>query len=505
MEHTAMTATLQVYNTLAGREEAFAPMGRPITMYVCGLTPKNEPHLGHARLFVVNDTVRRYLEYRGFPVRYVQNFTDIDDKIIAAGLREGIPPSQAARRYTESYFRDMDRLNVRRADIFTYVTEFIPDIISFIEGLIANGHAYPIEGGDVYFSVPSFPDYGKLSHRDADAMLAGARIEPDERKRDPRDFALWKAAKPGEPTWPSPWGPGRPGWHIECSTMAVKTLGEQIDIHGGGADLIFPHHENEIAQTESLTSRPPFARYWVHTGMMSLPAEEGAEGPQKIAHSGKFITIRGTLEGGDIPAPALRTYLLSLRYRDTLVFSEEALRATAARWRRWAETRATLTRLLAWATDASLGPSDRSPSGEAEATLTAELARWKANFLAAMDDDFNTSRALSAIDELVHAANVYAGGLGGEPSPAAAGALQQALAALEELTGVLGIALEETAVADALSEDDVKAIEALLAEREVARAAKNWPEADRIRAALDEQYHVVIKDTPQGATWSVKR
>jgi cysteinyl-tRNA synthetase len=293
--------------------------------------------------------------------------------------------------------------------------------------------------------------------------------------------------------------------------MAVKRLGEQIDVHGGGTDLIFPHHENEIAQTESLTGRPPFARYWVHTGMMSLPAEEGTEGPQKIAHSGKFITIRGTLEGGDIPAPALRTYLLSLRYRDTLVFSEEALRATAARWRRWVETRATLTRLLAWAEGASGASASGTPSpprrggGGGEVALAAELAHWKADFLAAMDDDFNTSRALSALDELVHAANVYTGGLGGEPSPATANALRQALAALEELTGVLGIALEETVVADALSDQDVKAIEALLAEREAARAAKNWPEADRIRTALDAQYHVVIKDTPQGATWSVKR
>src|SRR5260370_13711048 len=300
----------------------------------------------------------------------------------------------------------MNALAVRPADVYTYVTQFIPQIIAFVQKLIEQGHAYVLEGEgdrDVYFSTDSFPGYGKLSRRNREAMEAGGRLEPDERKRNPRDFALWKAAKPGEPWWESPWGPGRPGWHIECSTMAVKTLGEQIDVHGGGADLIFPHHENEIAQTESLTGRPPFARYWVHTGMMSLPAEEGAEGPQKIAHSGKFITIRGTLDAGDIPAPALRTYLLSLRYRDTLVFSEEALRATAARWRRWAETRATLTRLLAWATDASVGASGgrpsaggRPPSGEAETTLAAELARWKADFLAAMDDAFNTSRALSA-------------------------------------------------------------------------------------------------------------
>src|SRR5215469_1351187 len=257
---------MQIFNTESGRKETFATAKMPVKFYVCGLTPKNEPHLGHARLFVVNDMVRSYLEYRGYTVTYVQNFTDIDDKIIAAGIREGISPSQAARHYTESYFRDMDRIGVRRADIFTYVTEFISQIIDFVAGLIEKGHAYALDG-DVYFSVPSFPDYGRLSGRDEEAMKVGARIEPNERKHDPRDFALWKSAKPGEPWWESPWGPGRPGWHIECSTMAMHALGDQIDIHGGGNDLIFPHHENEIAQSESFSGAKPFARYWVHTGM----------------------------------------------------------------------------------------------------------------------------------------------------------------------------------------------------------------------------------------------
>ncbi len=497
-------SSIHVYNTESGRDEHFEPIGTPVRMYVCGLTPKNEPHLGHARLFVVNDTVRRYLEYRGFAVDYVQNFTDIDDKIIDAGAREGIPPSQAARRYMESYFREMSRLNVRQADKFTLVTEFIPEIIAFVQGLIDTGHAYAIEGGDVYFSVPSFKDYGKLSKRDEEAMQSGARIEPDERKHDPRDFALWKAAKPGEPSWPSPWGPGRPGWHIECSTMAVKTLGEQIDIHGGGSDLIFPHHENEIAQTESLTGKAPFARYWLHTGMMSLPAEDDADGPQKIAHSGKFITIRQTLEDGGIPAPALRTYLLSLRYRDTLIFSEESLRATVSRWRRWAEAKATLTRLLSWA-EPHAAVGEPAATTAAEQTLVEALDVSKTEFIAAMDDDFNTSRALGAIDGLVHAINAYAHGLGGEPSAATFGTLRKALATLEELTGVLGIALEETSRDDALSEEQVQAIEALLAERETARKVKNWAEADRIRKSLEQDYGVALKDTPQGATWTVRK
>jgi cysteinyl-tRNA synthetase len=490
---------MQVYNTESGRKEIFEVAQLPVKMYVCGLTPKNEPHLGHARLFVVNDTIRRYLEYRGYPVRYVQNFTDIDDKIIAAGLREGIPPSEAAKRYTESYFRDMDRINVRRADDFTYVTEFIPRIIEVVQGLIDRGHAYTVEGGDVYFSVPSFPTYGKLSGRDEEAMLAGARIEPDERKHDPRDFALWKAAKPGEPWWESPWGKGRPGWHIECSTMAMDTLGEQVDIHGGGADLIFPHHENEIAQSESYTDKEPFSRYWVHTGMLSL-------GTDKMAHSGEFVTIRSVLAGGEVPPPALRLYLEGQQYRANLVYSEEQLRASVQRWRRWAQTRETLLRLIAWAEGRQpASPADTTP-GAAERQLADQIVAARQEFIAAMDDDFNTSGAFSVVDELVHRVNDYAHGLSGDTaSPATLVALREALEGLEELTGVLGVALVDTeAPAGTLDAETVTAIEALLAQRAEARASKEWALADRVRKELDEKYRVVVKDTPQGATWSLR-
>ena len=493
---------MQIFNTESSRKETFEPLALPVKMYVCGLTPKNEPHLGHARLFVVNDTIRRYLEYRGYPVHYIQNFTDIDDKIIAAGLREGIPPHIAAQRYTESYFRDMDRLGVRKADEFTYVTQFIPRIIAVVAELIEKGHAYAVDG-DVFFSVPSFPTYGKLSKRGEDAMLAGARIEPDERKHDPRDFALWKSAKPGEPEWESPWGKGRPGWHIECSTMAIDTLGPQIDIHGGGSDLIFPHHENEIAQSESLTGFVPFARYWVHTGMLALPDEAG--GTEKMAHSGAFVTIRSTLEQSDVPPAALRTYLLGQHYRANLVFSEEQLRASVTRWQRWAGARATLLRLIAWAEEhlVEAGPPHPGPT---ERELAEQVAAARADFIAAMDDDFNTSGALSAIDALAKRANDYASGLGADTaSPAVLDALREALAALEELTGVVGIAVEaETPTAGGLDAETITAIEALLAQRDVARAGKNWAEADRIRKELDEQYHVVVKDTPQGATWSLR-
>ncbi len=354
---------MQLYNTETGRKEPFEPGELPVRMYVCGMTPKNEPHVGHARLFVVNDTVRRYLEYRGFPVTYVQNFTDIDDKIIAAGLREGIPAADAAQRYTAAYFRDMERLNVRPADTYTYVTRYIPQIIAFVQALIDSGHAYVLDG-DVYFSVPSYPDYGRLSGRNDEAMQAGARIEPDERKRDPRDFALWKSAKPDEPWWESPWGKGRPGWHIECSTMAMDTLGEQVDIHGGGTDLIFPHHENEIAQSESLTGKRPFVRHWVHTGMLTLPSGE------KMAHSGRFVTVSSVLASG-VPGPALRMYLLGQHYRSPLTFSEEQIAASVVRWRRWADTDATLTRLITWAEDQLGADAPAAEPGERERALGA--------------------------------------------------------------------------------------------------------------------------------------
>ena len=487
-----------IYNTETGRKEEFTVEELPVKMYVCGLTPKDNPHLGHGRLFVVDDMVRRYLEYRGYPVKYAQNFTDIDDKIIAAGQREGIAPSVAARRYTEAYFRDMDRLGVRRADVFTYVTDYIPQIIEMVQGLIERGHAYALDG-DVYFSVPSFPTYGKLSGRDEEAMLAGARIEPDERKHDPRDFALWKAAKPGEPWWESPWGRGRPGWHIECSTMSTAIFGPQVDIHGGGSDLIFPHHENEIAQSESYTGVAPFARYWLHNGMLSLSND-------KMAHSGAFVTIGSVLDGDKIPAPALRTYLLGQHYRANLVFSPEQLNATVVRWRRWADARATVERLLTWAEERkSAATQDESGSGAAQ-SLVNRLAEIKASFLAEMDDDFNTSGALREIDELTHDINEYAHSLGGEAPPAdAIAALRAGLEALDELTGVLGIALVDTEARTAGPDAEAIAqIEDYLRQRTEARTARNWAEADRIRTLLDEQYNVVVKDTPQGPTWTAR-
>jgi cysteinyl-tRNA synthetase len=476
---------MQITNTLSGHKETFEPATLPVRMYVCGLTPKNEPHLGHARLFVANDVIRRYLEYRGYPVKYVQNFTDIDDKTIAAALREHITAAEVARRYMDGYFRDMDALGVRRADEFTYVTEYMPQIIDFVAKLIEKGHAYVLpaangEDSDVYFAADTFPDYGKLSKRGEDAMQAGARIEPDERKHDPRDFALWKAAKPGEPWWESPWGKGRPGWHIECSTMAIATLGEQIDIHGGGLDLIFPHHENEIAQSESLTGVVPFARYWVHTGLLQF-------GDEKMAHSGRFVPIRDVL--ATVPAPALRLYLLAQSYRTQFTYKEDQVVAMVTRWRRWVEARQAAERTLA-----ALSIPEPEVSSSAFADVRDE-------FIAAMDDDFNTSRATAAIDDLVRRLNE----LSAKRDPAQAGELRTGLGLLDELTGVLGVALDPMRdVRRQISAADREAIEALVAARYAARQAKNWAEADRLRKELDERFGVVVKDTAQGSTWELK-
>ncbi len=474
---------MQITNTLSGRKETFEPASLPVRMYVCGLTPKNEPHLGHARLFVANDVIRRYLEFRGYPVKYVQNFTDIDDKTIEAAKRENTTAAEVARRYMDGYFRDMDALGVRRADEFTYVTQFMPQIIDCVQQLIDKGHAYTLPGEngvdqDVYFATATFPEYGKLSKRDEEAMQAGARIEPDERKRDPRDFALWKSAKPGEPWWDSPWGHGRPGWHIECSVMAMATLGEQIDIHGGGMDLIFPHHENEIAQSESLTGVSPFARYWVHTGLLQL-------GDEKMAHSGKFVTIRSVLE--TVPAPALRLYLLGQSYRTQFTYLAEQVAATVTRWRRWVEARQSAERALA---------AQQTSADE----ISDAFADVREEFIAAMDDDFNTSRATAAIDDLVRRLNDLSSKKDASPADRRAG-----LALLDELTGVLGVALDPARdLRRAVSDADRVEIERLVAERSAARQARNWAEADRLRKELDERFGVVVKDSAQGSTWELK-
>ncbi len=485
-----------IHNTESGREEVFEPYGLPVKMYVCGLTPKNDPHVGHARNFVLNDVIRRYLEYRGYPVRYIQNFTDVDDKIIAAGIREGIPASEAARRYIAQYFEAIDPLNVRHADQYTYVTEYMPKIIAMVQRLVDLGHAYPA-GGDVFYAVNTFPRYGRLSHQpEEELLIAGARVEPDPKKRDPRDFALWKAAKPGEPSWDSPWGPGRPGWHIECSTMALDTLGEQIDIHGGGSDLIFPHHENEIAQSEAATGVAPFAKYWVHVGMLNL-------GEGKMAHSGVFIPLKEMLK--KYPAPVIRLYLVSHHYRAPIAYSEEALAAVQPRWQRYVEARANLSRLARRAEEA-LGTQVAAGAALLPPNAAVPVAETREAFIAAMDNDFNTSGGLAAIDNLLRRANEYAAALEGTaPTPEALATLRAVIALLDELlTGVLGVQIEAESAAQQLSPALVAEIEALIARRNEARRAKQWAEADRIRKDLEERLNVILKDRAQETTWELK-
>ena len=358
---------------------------------------------------------------------------------------------------------------------------------TFIEGLIEKGHAYALVGEgdhDVYFAADTFPDYGKLAKRGEDAMVAGARIEPDERKHDPRDFALWKAAKPGEPWWESPWGHGRPGWHIECSTMAMATLGEQIDIHGGGMDLIFPHHENEIAQSESLTGLAPFARYWVHTGLLQL-------GDEKMAHSGNFVTIRSVLS--TTPAPALRLYLLAQSYRTQFVYTQEQVDATVTRWRRWVEARQAALKLI--------GAAKLSTDIPAE----SPFALLRDEFIAAMDDDFNTSRGTAIIDEVIKRLNDLTSKRGADAVAHLHAQVSEGVAILDELTGVLGVALDPTLdVRATLSDEATAEVEALVAARTAARQARQWAEADRIRKDLTARFSVTVKDGPQGSTWEVE-
>ena len=488
--------SLQIHNTESGREEPFEPYGSPVTMYVCGLTPKNDPHIGHARTAVLNDVIRRYLAYRGYLVHYVQNFTDVDDKIIAAGLREGIPPSEATKRYIAGYFATIDALGVRHADQYTYVTAYLDKIIAMIQTLVEKGYAYP-SGGDVFYAVNTFSRYGRLSHQTTEELLiAGARVEPDPKKRDPRDFALWKAAKPGEPFWESPWGPGRPGWHIECSTMALDTLGERIDIHGGGSDLIFPHHENEIAQSEAATGAAPFAKYWVHVGMLNL-------GEEKMAHSGAFIPVKQMLK--TYPAPVIRLYLVSHHYRAPIAYSEAALAAIQPRWQRYAEARANLIRLIRRGEE-KLGAAGTVVGGMSALQADASalpLAETREAFITAMDDDFNTSGGLAAIDGMLRRVNDYVGILeGAEITPEALATLGASLALMDELlTGVLGIQLEVAQQIDPALQAE---IEDLIAQRNQARQTKQWAEADRIRKDLEERLHVILKDRAQETTWEFK-
>ncbi|HWQ13159.1 MAG TPA: cysteine--tRNA ligase [Roseiflexaceae bacterium] len=471
---------IQIYNTLTRTKEPLETLEPGLVkMYVCGVTVYDRAHIGHAMSAIVFDVVRRYLEYRGLTVRHVVNFTDVDDKIIARANALGRDPKELAESYVAEFMEDLQALNVKRASAYPRATETMAEIQRFIAGLIESGHAYAADG-DVFFRVSSDPDYGKLSHRSLEDMIAGNRIGVDERKEHPADFALWKAAKPGEPYWDSPWGRGRPGWHIECSAMNLKELGEQIDIHGGGTDLIFPHHENEIAQTESLTGKP-FARYWMHNGMLQIQTRlpDGSYKMEKMAKSlGNVVTIREFL--AEHPADVLRLIVLSSSYRSPLAFGEEI---TADNERKLARIRSALE-----------PPVGAQTEGEAAARLADAEASAREHFIQAMDDDFNTAGALAAIFELVRAINTARdAGVGGAP-------FAQAQATLRELTGVLGLTLEAPA---ARSQEAAPFVDLLVELRAELRKARQFQLADMVRNRLAE-LGITLEDTPHGTRWKAK-
>ena len=476
--------TIRVFNTLTNQKEDFIPRepGKA-GIYVCGPTTYNYIHLGNARPIVVFDTVRRYLKFRGFDVTYVQNFTDVDDKIINKAREEKIEPLQLAEKYIAAYFADADALGVLRADIHPRVTEHIGEIIEMVQGIIDRGHGYAA-GGDVYFDVRSYPEYGALSGRDLDEMKAGARVDVGEQKRDPMDFALWKTAKPGEPSWPSPWGPGRPGWHIECSAMSLKYLGAGFDIHGGGADLIFPHHENEIAQTECYSGQP-FVRYWMHNGFITVNQE-------KMSKSlGNFFLVRDILK--KFSADVVRFYLLSTHYRSPLDFDDQKLGVAE----KGLERIRTSLRLAENAL-AAAAKSDQVSSLDSR-ELIAAAEKSKADFLAAMDDDFNTALAFAAIFDFCRVVNSFINSSDYLPAVSMQPALQRVVALFDEFHAVLGMVrpMGQTA-ADPSGEEDLMAI--IIDIRTAARQKKDWATADLIRDRL-KAVGVILEDTPHGVSW----
>jgi cysteinyl-tRNA synthetase len=465
---------MKVYNTLSGKKEEFAPQGDEVKMYVCGVTPYDDSHIGHAMSYVIFDVIRRYLRFRGYKVKYVQNVTDIDDKIIDRANKRGVSTQELVKQYTDSFDEDMKDLNIIKAETDKYpkATEEIGKIKEVIGGLIDKGYAYPA-GGSVYFRVRNVADYGKLSHRSLESMRAAEGAMGSEEKEDPMDFALWKAAKPGEPWWESPWGKGRPGWHIECSAMSLKYLGETIDIHGGGQDLIFPHHENEIAQSESFTGVKPFVKYWMHNGLVQL-------GEEKMSKSlGNLITIKQALE--KYSSDAIRIFILSSHYRSPLTYSDEGL-------------------------GAARGGADRlwqvvkrdDPTGGKGQALDAKP--YEEQFIKAMDDDFNTPQALGVLFDLergIHQA--------GDKGISFVQAQNTLLSLAREVLGLRlpriihlqlsdRILLKDTVKAIVIPDTVNKRVRRLVEERANCSKEKKWERADEIRSKLAE-LGVILEDT----------
>jgi cysteinyl-tRNA synthetase len=482
---------MRLYNTMTGGKEDFVPVTPgEVKMYVCGITVYDNCHIGHARSAIVFDIMRRYLSYRGFKVTFVKNFTDIDDKIINRAKQEGIAWNEVATKYIVEYYSDMDRLGVGRPDIEPKATEHIQEIIEITKGLVDKDYAYAVDG-DVYFQVEKFSGYGKLAKRDLDDMIAGARVEVNERKRNPMDFALWKSSKEGEPSWESPWGPGRPGWHIECSAMSRKHLGDTFDIHGGGADLAFPHHENEIAQSEAFTGKP-FARYWVHNGFITIDKE-------KMSKSlGNFFTIKEIL--GKFDAEVIRFFLLSTHYRSPIEFSDEQLREAEASIDRYYTTASRIREFLAQ-------DHVKEKAGADEKSMAELAGKFIARVREAMDDDFNTALAIGHIFEFIRTLNKY---MDGKPSgPNAADLVLKADGLLKEAGGILNMFSrtpeEWNRALMRFKSPDIKEdfILSKIAERQQARENKDWASADAIRRELDEK-GVILEDKKEGTAWKIK-
>ena len=473
---------LKVYNTLTREKELFVPAepGK-VKIYVCGVTPYNHPHIGNARPFIIWDVIHRYFERQGLAVTHIQNFTDVDDKIIDAAAREGIAWHELAGRYIKAYFEVMDSLNVRRVDLYPRVSGHMPEIIDMVATLVDKGHAYVVDG-DVYFSVQDFPSYGHLSGRSLEDMKAGARVEVDD--RHPIDFALWKSAKPGEPSWDSPWGPGRPGWHIECSAMSHKYLGCGFDFHGGGSDLIFPHHENEVAQSEAFTGCAPFVRYWVHNGFVTVNSE-------KMSKSlGNFFLVKDIL--AHFRPMVLRFFILSTHYRSPLDFSDERLTEAERAWTRLASAVQGARQLLAQTAGKSAAP--------ASAELAEAVALARAEYEAAMADDFNTALAISSLFALAKSLNVACQAAKDAAAVDRSG-IEAAVGALEDMLSALGLIPEEQPAEGGRDEVLVGSLmEILLELRRSARERKDWATADAIRNKL-QAAGIVVEDSPQGARW----
>ncbi|MEO5360080.1 MAG: cysteine--tRNA ligase [Nitrospirota bacterium] len=482
---------LKIYNTMSGKKEQFVPVdGNRVRMYVCGVTVYDLCHVGHARSAVVFDTISRYLRFRGYDVKFAKNFTDIDDKIINRANEEGRTWDEVAETYTQEYYKDMTRLGIANPDVEPKATGHIDQMLGIIKKLTDKGYAYETEDG-VYYEVGKFADYGQLSKRDLESMEAGARVEIDEKKRNHFDFALWKRSKEGEPAWDSPWGPGRPGWHIECSAMSLEHLGETFDIHGGGADLIFPHHENEIAQSCAATGKP-FAKYWIHNGFITIDKE-------KMSKSlGNFFTIRDILKEFD--PEVLRVFILSTHYRSPIEFSRESLKQTEPSLDRVYSTVLRVSDFL------NVFKEKASPSKYDDdfATTSGTL---KDRFMEAMDDDFNTASALAAIFDMIREINRY---LDKKPSSncsrllveKAAGDIKDCAAALNIFTKTPQewyLSLLATHKAD-ITESE---IEELIVSRREARAKKDWKLADEIRGDLDAK-GIILEDKENGTRWKVK-